>query len=74
MATEIDLIPMQKVLNSSKVSNCNVQTFADIQTFAESKTYVLNSVKDLDYKIRDFCRTYLAIQDFLLFNNHKNSC
>ena len=57
MAVEIDLIPMQKVLNSSKVLIAMLQAFADIQTFAESKTYVLNSVKDLDYKIQDFCRT-----------------
>ncbi len=51
MAVEIDLIPMQKVLNSSKVLNCNALDFADIQTFEESKAYVLNSAKDLDYKI-----------------------
>ena len=57
MTVEIDLIPMQKVLTSSKVLIAMLQTFADIQTFAESKTYVLNSVKDLDYKIQDFCRT-----------------
>ena len=37
-----------------------LQTFADIQTFAESKTYVLNSVKDLDYKIQDFCRDFVS--------------
>jgi len=50
MAVEIDLIPMQKVLNSSEVLNHNAPDFCSIQTFAESKTHVLNSVKDLDYK------------------------
>ena len=40
MAVEIDLIPMQKVLNSSiKSQITTLQNFADIQTFAESKTY-----------------------------------
>ena len=61
-----------------------LQTFADIQTFAESKTYVLNSVKDLDYEFETFAELKIlslesiqivqAIQDFLLFNNHKNLC